>query len=47
MTSCGGLADEILRGITKQRHMCMEEGTLSEWLHEFLERPLVMGCEAD
>ena len=28
---------EVLRGIPKQRHMCMEEGTLSEWLHEMLE----------
>ena len=28
---------EVLRAIPKQRHMCMEEGTLSAWLHEVLE----------
>ncbi|MCH7534073.1 MAG: transposase [Gemmatimonadetes bacterium] len=28
---------EVLRGIPKRRHLCMEEGTLSEWLHEVLE----------
>jgi hypothetical protein len=35
-TNAGALI-EVLRGIPKQRHMCMEEGTLSEWLHEVLE----------
>ena len=28
---------EVLRGIPKSRHMCLEEGTLSGWLHEVLE----------
>ena len=28
---------EVLRGIPKRRHLCMEEGTLSGWLHEVLE----------
>jgi len=35
-TNAGALI-EVLRGIPKQRHICMEEGTLSEWLHEVLE----------
>jgi transposase len=35
-TNAGALI-EVLRGIPKQRHMCMGEGTLSEWLHEVLE----------
>ena len=33
---------EVLRGIPKDRHMCVEEGTLSGWLHEVLE-PHVQG----
>ena len=28
---------EVLRGIPKSRHMCLEEGTLTGWLHEVLE----------
>jgi transposase len=28
---------EVLRGIPRNRHVCLEEGTLSEWLHEVLE----------
>ena len=28
---------EVLRGIPKNRHVCLEEGTLSGWLHEVLE----------
>jgi len=28
---------EVLRGIPKRRHVCLEEGTLSGWLHEVLE----------
>jgi transposase len=28
---------EVLRGIPKSRHVCLEEGTLSGWLHEVLE----------
>ncbi len=32
-----GVLIEVLRGIPKRRHLCMEEGTLSGWLHEVLE----------
>ena len=32
-----GALIEVLRGIPRRRHICMEEGTLSEWLHEVLE----------
>ncbi len=28
---------EVLRGMPKSRHVCLEEGTLTEWLHEVLE----------
>jgi len=28
---------EVLQGIPRNRHVCLEEGTLSEWLHEVLE----------
>jgi transposase len=28
---------EVLRGMPRNRHVCLEEGTLSEWLHEVLE----------
>ncbi|MCG6955256.1 MAG: IS110 family transposase [Gemmatimonadetes bacterium] len=28
---------EVLRGIGRNRHVCLEEGTLSEWLHEVPE----------
>ena len=28
---------EVLRGIPRSRHVCLEEGTLSGWLHEVLE----------
>ncbi len=28
---------EVLRGIPGSRRLCMEEGTLAEWLHEVLE----------
>ena len=35
-TNVGALI-EVLRAIPKRRHLCMEEGTLSGWLHEVLE----------
>ena len=35
-TNAGALI-EVPRGIPKRRHLCMEEGTLSGWLHEVLE----------
>ncbi len=35
-TNAGALI-EVLRGIPRRRHICMEEGTLSGWLHEVLE----------
>ena len=35
-TNAGALI-EVLRAIPKRRHLCMEEGTLSGWLHEVLE----------
>ena len=28
---------EVLRGIPRNRHLCLEEGTLSGWLYEVLE----------
>ena len=28
---------EVRRGIPRNRHVCLEEGTLSGWLHEVLE----------
>ncbi len=28
---------EVLKGIPRNRHVCLEEGTLSGWLHEVLE----------
>ena len=28
---------EVLRGVAGSRRLCMEEGTLAEWLHEVLE----------
>lgn len=28
---------EVLRGIPRNRHVCLEEGTLSGWLYEVLE----------
>jgi transposase len=28
---------EVLRGIPRNRHVCLEEGTLSGWLHEVLQ----------
>ncbi len=28
---------EVLRGIPGSRRLCLEEGTLAEWLHEVLE----------
>jgi len=28
---------EVLKGIPRNRHLCLEEGTLSAWLHEVLE----------
>ena len=37
----------MLRGIPRNRHVCLEEGTLSGWLHEVLEphveEPVVTG----
>jgi len=27
----------VLRGIPKRRHLCLEEGTLTGWLHEVLD----------
>lgn len=27
---------EVIRAVPKARHLCLEEGTLSEWLHEIL-----------
>ncbi len=35
-TNAGALI-EVLRAIPKRRHLGMEEGTLSGWLHEVLE----------
>jgi transposase len=35
-TNAGALI-EVLRGIPKSRHVCLEEGTLSGWLYEVLE----------
>lgn len=34
---------EVLRAIAGQRHLCLEEGTLANWLHEILE-PHVERC---
>ncbi len=28
---------KVLKGIPQNRHLCLEEGTLSAWLHEVLE----------
>jgi transposase len=35
-TNAGALI-EVVRAIPKSRHLCFEEGTLAEWLHEVLE----------
>jgi len=34
---------EVLQAIPGQRHLCLEEGTLANWLHEILE-PHVERC---
>ena len=35
-TNAGALI-EVLRAIPRNRHACLEEGTLSGWLHEVLD----------